>query len=192
MLVRTAGARRGGMTLVETAMILSIFLMFLFGVYEYCRYLFLLQVTTNAAREGCRLAVCNLSNTAWTGTVISTDTTYPSSRPVFAVANATQEVTGKLAGVDRMIRMRGTNIPIIQVYPVDSSALHADPPVFRPKTQPDSTASPPITTAAWNQCRFPEKLAVRVTGLYDPILPNFLFMGGIGQIEIVVVMGSEG
>ena len=47
-LKRTA---RRGVTIVESALVLSIFLMLLFGVFEYCRYIIWMHVTTNAARD---------------------------------------------------------------------------------------------------------------------------------------------
>src|SRR5262245_20504797 len=48
---------RRGMTLVESALVLSTALLFLFGIFEYCRYLFVRQVAENAVREGARYAV---------------------------------------------------------------------------------------------------------------------------------------
>lgn len=48
---------RSGAVLVEMAFVVVIFLMLLFGVLEYCRFLFVRQVVTNAAREGARYAV---------------------------------------------------------------------------------------------------------------------------------------
>jgi Flp pilus assembly protein TadG len=42
---------------VETAFVLAIACLFLFGIIEYGRYLFVLQVVENAAREGARHAV---------------------------------------------------------------------------------------------------------------------------------------
>lgn len=54
---------RSGATLVEMAFVVLIFLMFLFGVLEYCRFLFTRQLVTNAAREGARYAVVNTNET---------------------------------------------------------------------------------------------------------------------------------
>lgn len=48
--------RRGG-AIVETAFVLPLMLLFLFGIMEYGRYLLVLQMATNAAREACRYAV---------------------------------------------------------------------------------------------------------------------------------------
>lgn len=49
-------ARRAAST-VEFAFVAIAGLLFLFGIVEYCRFVFLLQVVNNAAREGARFAV---------------------------------------------------------------------------------------------------------------------------------------
>jgi len=50
-------AQRKGTAAVQAAIVLPILFLFLFGILEYCRYVMLLQVLNNAAREGCRYAV---------------------------------------------------------------------------------------------------------------------------------------
>lgn len=59
--VRRATER--GVTIVESAVIMVIFFMLLFGVIEAGRFLNHRQVLTNAAREGARFAVLPLSGT---------------------------------------------------------------------------------------------------------------------------------
>jgi Flp pilus assembly protein TadG len=51
------GARRRGAVTVEAALVLPVFLLFLFGILEYGRYLMVMQVMTNAAREGTHYAL---------------------------------------------------------------------------------------------------------------------------------------
>src|SRR4026207_222565 len=58
---RRAGER--GVTIVESAIILLMFFMLLFGVIEAGRFLSYRQVLTNAAREGARFAVTPLTQT---------------------------------------------------------------------------------------------------------------------------------
>jgi Flp pilus assembly protein TadG len=53
-----ANDRRGALS-VEMAVVLIIFLLFLFGILEYCRYTYLRQIMQNAAREGARFAAVN-------------------------------------------------------------------------------------------------------------------------------------
>jgi Flp pilus assembly protein TadG len=55
--------RRFGVSIIETALVMGVFLLFLFGVLEYCRFVFYLQLATNAAREGARYAVVNTNDT---------------------------------------------------------------------------------------------------------------------------------
>lgn len=50
-------ARRRGGAVIEAALVLPVVLMFLFGILEYGRYVMMLQVLTNAAREGARYAL---------------------------------------------------------------------------------------------------------------------------------------
>ena len=52
-----------GATVVESAIILLVFFMLIFGIIEAGRFLNTRQVLTNAAREGARLAVAPLSGT---------------------------------------------------------------------------------------------------------------------------------
>jgi Flp pilus assembly protein TadG len=55
-LPRRRDTRRGS-ALVQTAIMLPMMMLLLFGILEYSRYVMLLQVMNNAAREGCRYAV---------------------------------------------------------------------------------------------------------------------------------------
>ena len=55
---RLAGrSQRRGAALAETAIVLPLCLLFILGVFEYGRYLMMVHLCTNAAREGCRYAV---------------------------------------------------------------------------------------------------------------------------------------
>lgn len=51
--------RRPAAAVVEMAAVVSVFLLFLFGILEYCRFIFINQLTANASREGARYAVVN-------------------------------------------------------------------------------------------------------------------------------------
>lgn len=55
MRIRTT--QRRGATLVEAAFVLPAFLLLLFGIFEYGRFLMTRQLMNNAAREGARWAV---------------------------------------------------------------------------------------------------------------------------------------
>ncbi|MBX3397133.1 MAG: pilus assembly protein [Gemmataceae bacterium] len=171
MIARETGkraGRRSGATTVEVAVVLSVFLMFLFGIFEYCRYLMAIQVTTNAARDGARYAVVNLGKGASFATTNYSDgvTTYPSIRSY---------VTQRMGGMNNMIDGYA-----VSVFACDSYYLHQPVPTIVAKT------------GAWNAAQFGERIAVRIQGNYSTILPNFLMMGAVIPINVVVTMGSEG
>lgn len=66
---------------------LPVIALFLFGILEYSRYVMLLQIMTNAAREGCRYAVMH------TDPVVIGSTTYGS-----ATSNVNTIVSNMLGG----------------------------------------------------------------------------------------------
>ena len=49
-------ARRGGATLVESAIVMNIFLLFIFAIMEFGHYVSVKQLMDNAARDGARMA----------------------------------------------------------------------------------------------------------------------------------------
>lgn len=51
--------RRLAVSAVEFAFVAPVFLLILFGILEYARFLFALQVMNNAVREGARYAIVN-------------------------------------------------------------------------------------------------------------------------------------
>jgi Flp pilus assembly protein TadG len=61
---RTGKQSRKGAILVEFAIILPVYLLFVFGIIEYGRMVMVQQVLTNAAREGARVGVLDNSTSA--------------------------------------------------------------------------------------------------------------------------------
>lgn len=100
---RSIATRRRGSTIVQVALVLPVSLLLLFGILEYCRYVMLLQVVTNAAREGCRYAVMH------TDAVVLNGTTYGNS-----TANVTSVITNVMGGVSLANQS-------IQIYSSDAS-----------------------------------------------------------------------
>ncbi len=163
--------RRRGAVIVESAFVLSIFLLMIFGIFEYCRYLLVLHVATNAARDGARYASVNTDKPNTFDTVDFTDANakvYPS---------ITKYTNGLLANTAQNI-----NGLAIVVYPCDPVALAQTPPVVQGKS--------PRT--GWNDAAFPGKIAVRIQGQYVPLLPSFLSMPTSITVDITSVIGSEG
>lgn len=79
--MRLTTARRRAATLVEMGIVLSICLLFLFGIYEYGRLVMVHQLMQNAAREGARQAVTGTATLA-TSDIQNTVTNYLAGVPV--------------------------------------------------------------------------------------------------------------
>ena len=186
--MRLSRKRRHGMTIIEGTLVMSVLAMFLFGILEYARFLMVLHVTHNAARDAARYASVNQDKP---DTFDATDYTdgagrfYPSIRAYTAT---------RMAGVQR--QLAGYEMA---VYPVDSSSSSTTPPVVRAK--PKTGASPgqypdPFDPAAqrpaWNQATYPEGIAVSIRGTYKPLLPGFLLMPSEIPVYITFVSSSGG
>jgi len=99
-------SRRRGAATVEFAMICIPLFMFLFGVFEYGRYVLALQTFENAAREGARFAVVN----TFSATV---------------AADSITEVRKRMANVDQTVfGMPAT----VTVYAADITGANIGPP----------------------------------------------------------------
>src|SRR5262249_11773475 len=160
------------------------FLMFLFGVLEYCRYLLVLHTTTNAARDGARYASVRAANQPTQWTVSQTTDTDFGTLPVFEITSSTDgngDQDDGTHGVTQYVKDDSRPYTMmsnykVRVSPCAPAALYGTaannyPPTFQPKPAPSSGS------AIWNSITFSERLAVRVTGTYKPILPSFLWMG---------------
>jgi Flp pilus assembly protein TadG len=163
MILRKANGRRRGVTVVEMALVLSIALLFLFGILEYGRYLMVLHVTNNAAREGARYAVVHTGD----GTTQS---------QVIAV------VTDKMAGVNAQIQGYSVN-----VFSADPSGIYnsgSGTAIYPPNITT-------LAGSSWNSAAFGSPIVVQITGTYQPILPSFLFVNGNLPINVTAMMNSE-
>jgi hypothetical protein len=76
MLYQHPRPRRLASALVETAAVAGVFMLVLLGITEYCRFLFFLQLSENACREGCRFAVVNTSDSNLTADTTTVATNY--------------------------------------------------------------------------------------------------------------------
>ncbi|MEI7685674.1 MAG: TadE family protein [Planctomycetota bacterium] len=61
--LRRRDSRRSAAAMVELAAVVAVFVMFLFGVMEYCRFVWVRNMVTFAAREGCRYCVVHTDAT---------------------------------------------------------------------------------------------------------------------------------
>ena len=95
ILCRTERRRRAA-ALVEAAFVLPICVLFIFGIFEYCRFVFLVQVAENAVREGARYAVTRTAD----GTTM---------------ADVKNYVTDQMAGRDK--ELAGFTVAVLNVDP---------------------------------------------------------------------------
>jgi Flp pilus assembly protein TadG len=182
--------RRRGVTVVESAAVMSVFLLLLFGMFEYCRFLMVLHVTNNAAREGARYAVVNVDKPTDFDYVDFTDA---SGRQF---DNIQKYTTARMGG----IHTRNIEGFRVACYAIDPAGLSQNPPVVRPKAKPTASAGTypnpfdnvDSNRVPWNAAVFTEKIAVTVDGTYRPILPTFLFMPNTISVKTTALAGSEG
>lgn len=168
-------ARRSrGTTLVETALVLSVLLLFLMGIFEYGRYLLVNQMLANAAREGVRYAATNVDKSNTFVTVDEGGRT-----------NITDYVKGECRGIDKLVEGFA-----VTVFPCDNTALYTDPPVIQPMA----------SYSSWNQTTFTGRLGCQITCNYRPVLPvvwlptggfNVSLFGGGNTVPIKIVAASN-
>lgn len=186
--------RRRGATVVESALVLAVFLALLFGLFEYCRFLLVLHVANNAARDGARYATVNVTRPATFDADPHTDpagTTHPSVRAY---------TTARMGGVDRqLVGYR------VAVYPCDPVGLGQSPAVVRaksanPPSYPDPFDPADPNRTAWNAASFTERIAVHIKGTYRPVVPlsvstpwfTIALVPDNIPLDVIAMMGSEG
>jgi len=180
--------RRRGAAIVESALVLVVFLLVLFGIFEYCRFLMVLHVTNNAARDGARFAAVNVN--------------CPSDKIADKKTEIEAYTKARMGGLDRQIQ--GCQIA---VYACDSSGFASSPPKVVAKSNPSGTTVDPFAASSgsnkladWNAATFTERIAVTVKGTYRPVIPLNIDIGRLKlsiipdniPVNVTAVMGSEG
>jgi len=173
MLTHRRIQRRRGAVIVESAFVLIIFLMVIFGIFEYCRYLFVMHVMQNAVRDAARYAVVNVDKPSDFDT---NDYTYTDASGLPKTLSSIREYTNYLmAGVEK--NLSGYTVT---VFPCNPTNLNQTLPVAVSKG------------TAWNNAAFTEKIAVRITGTYSPLLPSLIRMPASFTVTATSICGSEG
>jgi Flp pilus assembly protein TadG len=103
---RRTTKRRRGSVLVESALVLPAVIIFLFGIFEYGRYLMTMQLLSNATREACRYAVSH------TQSVIINGVTY---------GNNTSDVTNKFTSMMGGTTISGQSVTVYRSNSVGSN-----------------------------------------------------------------------
>jgi Flp pilus assembly protein TadG len=137
--------RRPGSSTVELAFILPIFLLVVFGILEYARYLFAQDVLNNAAREGARYAVVNTNNGV-------------------TLTNVQNYVNNYLAGTGAQLQgfvpTGANNVANIRCY-------RCDPTTGLP-------LATWLGTNDWTNASYGTPIAVEITGVITPMVPTQL------------------
>jgi Flp pilus assembly protein TadG len=81
MMSNPSSNRRRATTIVETGLVLTAFLLFLFAIFEFGRFIMLRDLLDNAAREGARQAIAN-TNTLATSDIQNIVTSYLAGQPI--------------------------------------------------------------------------------------------------------------
>ena len=95
-------SKRRAAAAIEAALVLPVVVLFLFGIFEYGRYLMFLQIFTNAAREGAHYALAHTDPITIAGTTSG---------------NATSDVTN---AVNKALAGQQLANQNVQVYASDS------------------------------------------------------------------------
>src|SRR5262245_21092166 len=168
MLVRRIRTRqrqqpqRRGTTLVEVAVVMVLFLTFLFSIVEYGRYVGLRQTAENAARYGARWAVCNTAYNV------------NNSLPVGDTSMIQQQVRNALG--------TGTNQNLVETQLLPGSSITAY------KINPVNGAN----LGTWDSSGYGDSIAVEINGQFKWVVPNFLQLAsGVWNIRTRVIMRVE-
>lgn len=174
LIQQTEAKKRRGAAVVEMALVSILLFMMLFGIFEYCRLLYVMHVTHNAARDTVRYAVVHTSG----GNMAGEPTTISHADLVSMVQSGQigNNVVGSgMAGMDGSLENC-----TIEIFTVDPAGLNQNPPVIQP-----------LAGSNWNSAAFNQKIAVRISGDYRPVLPSLLFMNSTVPVQVTVLAASE-
>lgn len=189
MFLQKTRRQRRGAAVVEAALSLTVFSLLLFGIFEYCRYLFVLHITDHAAREAVRYASVNVGTKPSNFDV--TNYTDASGKLFLSIHNYARN---RLGGADKQIIGYVCN-----VYPVDPVGLTLTPLVVRPKSKSTTVFPNPALASylsdanreSWNKATYPDRLAVQITGEFKPFLPTLTRMPNL-PVKVIAISGAEG
>jgi len=182
MIIRKTNRKRSGATTVEFAMVAILLFTMLFGILEYARFLFMYHLATNAARDGARFACVHTNG----GTMGADAERGVPAEPAIITADDVKELvrTGMFNNARYGTGMVGMEGQIegytCDVYSVTNTQLTATPPDLDPSGKP-----------AWNAAGFQDKIAVRVSGTYRPVVPNLIGLSSTIPFTVTVLMSSE-
>jgi Flp pilus assembly protein TadG len=179
--------RRSAATVVEAAVIMGVFLLLFFGLFEYCRLLYVRQVATNAVRDGARYAVVRTGDSTTTANV--QDFVWGQ---MGCNSNATRLMLANHNNINNPFKRDLTSDSDIRVYRCNAAG---NPQPRDANTGVVGTASTNIDSnwnaADWKNARFGDLIAVDCVCKYKPILSGFLFMPSSINLSFKSITASE-
>jgi hypothetical protein len=176
MMIRRASAKRRGATAVELGVVSILLFMMLFGIFEYCRLLYLLHTANNAARDTVRFAVVHTSG----GGAMPGEPLTISAADLDSIVRTGLTTGGFSAGSGMGGMANSIENLTVEIFAVDPVGLAQTPQVVQP-----------VAGSTWNSAGFSQHIAVRISGNYRPVLPSLLFMGSTVPIQVTVMASSE-
>lgn len=195
---RPTVTRRHGALAVEAAVVMSIFMLLLMGLVEYCRFLWVRQICENAVREGARYAVVSQGESA------TLDVQNRVWRAMGGVPGTTAGDTNTFSNPvgQQLGNHVNANNPFRMDY-ASGTATNSDIRVFRS----DSSGTPQginlstgVTTAYtldtwysadWTQANFGDYVAVQIVGQYKPISGKLLLLPSTINVKFTAIMRCE-
>ncbi len=166
--------KRKGVSTVELSVVSILLFMTLFGIFEYCRLLYVTHVANNAARDTVRYAVVHTGGGEMPGDP-ATITTNNLINLVYTGQIGSETIGSGLAGMDKNIQNCS-----VAIFAVDPVGLSQNPPIIQPSPAGD-----------WTTASFGQMIAVQITGSYIPMLPSLFFMNSAVPFQVTVIMSSE-
>lgn len=172
MILQHSKQKRSGATTVEFAFVALLLFTMLFAIFEYGRFLFMYHLATNAARDGARFACVHTNGGTMAG------------EPATITVNDIREVvrTGLFNGNRYGTGMAGMEGQIVG-YTCDAYSLST--------SQLIALDLDPAGKTAWDAAPFHEKIAVRITGTYRPVIPDLIGLSSDIPFTVTVLMSSE-
>jgi Flp pilus assembly protein TadG len=162
----TRSSRRRAVTIVECALVISICLLFLYGLFEYGRFLMARHMLESAAREGARFAVTHTDDTT-------------------AQTDFSNQVTTFLFGLDGAAGCFQNVSVTINGYTNNVYVATAT------NATGDANQTNQIA-AGWTQAAYTDGIVVQVQADYHPVLPKFLLLNTSIRLTATADMFSEG
>ncbi len=172
--------QRSGAAIVEFAMVCVMFFTMLFGIFEYARFIFVLHMMNNAARDAVRYAAVKTNG----GNMPNDPNTVLTEAQLQTLVLSGVDPNKNVIGPGLMGFQKNINNFSVNTFTVDPTGLDQTTPVINPLMYSGAQAP-------WNSATFNQPIAVRISGTYSPIASGLLFLPTNMPFQVTVMMNSE-